>query len=149
MTYNQEIQLFRDIAADHKQIKTFGSGEEWEMNTVTQEVYLKAGVLYPLLYAVPIQTITTENTIETTFMLICCGKVFKDKTNEDEVLSDCRSILIDIHKILREHEDVNVVSNNPMIQFKEDYGDWVAGWRQEVVLQSDLNNNPCDMPYES
>jgi hypothetical protein len=142
MTYNQEIQLFRDIVTNHKQLRSFGTGEEWELNGT-----IKAGFQNYTLYAVPIEANTTENTIQTTFMLICCGVAFKDKSNEDEIVSDCRSILIDIHKIIKEHDDFDISSTNPMIPFKEEYGDWMAGWRQEIILESSLNNNPCDMPH--
>jgi len=143
MTYNEIITLLQDITASHKQLKTFGNGEEWEANGM-----LKPGILYPILYAVPVSSTFAENVVTRSFELICFSQVKKDKSNENEVLSDTELIMYDVIKILKnESDDYNVVNDPVLTPFKEDYGDWTAGWRGEVVIETDLNNNFCDIPY--
>ena len=142
MTYNDEIQYFQDFSAGHDQIKTFGTGEEWE-----KEGILKQGILYPIIYFIPIDSTTTENTKVRRFKVACFGKVKKDKTDEQEILSDTEQILDDLVKDLRyNQDDLELIGDPVWMPFKEEYGDFCAGWDGEITIQSQFNNNNCDKP---
>ena len=30
--------------------------------------------------------------------------------------------------------------------FKEEFGDWMAGWNAEIIIVTDFDNNPCNIP---
>lgn len=144
MTYNEVIELFQSIATAHKQIKSFGTGELWEV-----EGTIKPGIIYPMFYAVPTQTVYQENIVVRSFTLLAFGQVKKDKTDEQEILSDCELILHDIAKILRyESEDYNLIGDPTMFPFKEDFGDWCTGWRMDIQLETNASNNYCDVPKD-
>ena len=142
MTYNQVIKIFEDWANNHLLVKTFGNGEEWEVNGT-----LKAGLLYPMFYAIPVSSQTFENTINRTFKIVCFGQVKKDKSNENEVISDTESIIHDFVKYLKyDSDDFELVGDPSMTPFKEDFGDFCAGWESEIIIQTNFANNQCDSP---
>ena len=142
ITYNNIITLFNNIAVAHKQLKDFGTGESWEV-----EGHIKPGIIYPLLWVIPISSQTTSNTQERTFTLLVMGQVKKDKSDEQEILSDCELILNDVIKIFRnESDNYDLIGEPILFPFKEDFGDWITGWRADVQIQTDLNNNYCDIP---
>jgi hypothetical protein len=142
MTYNQIITLLNNIAVAHKQLKSFATGELWEV-----EGNIKPGIIYPMLFAVPVTSITTTNSKLRTFTLLVFGQVKKGKSDEQEILSDCESILDDIIKILlNESNDYDLIGDPVLNPFKEDLGDWCAGWRADIQIETHFNNNYCDIP---
>lgn len=142
MTFNEEIQLLSDIATAHLQVHSFEWGELWEV-----EGKIKPGIIYPMLYANPISSTMTEQTVSRVYNLMVFGQVMKDKSNEKAVMSNAELILQDVIKILRnESNDYEVIDDPVLFPFKEDLGDWVAGWRAEVEIQSDGRSNYCDVP---
>lgn len=142
MTYNQLIQLFSDIADAHQFIKSFGHGEAWEINSNdTFNDYV--------LWAIPVDSTTAEQTKTRTFTILVFRKVDKAKKYETDILSNCEQILDDIIKTLRYESDDYEVTNEPvLVPFKEEFGDWCAGWRADVSILSDFNNNYCDIPSD-
>lgn len=142
MTYNQIITLFEDWVDGHGQLKTYGNGEEWEAEGI-----LKAGIVYPIFYTVPISSQTFENTVQRTFKVICFGQVKKDKTNENEVISDTESIIQDFIKFLKyDSVDIDLIGEPTVTPFKESFGDWCAGWEGDIVIETVFTNNNCDSP---
>lgn len=142
MTYNNTIQLFDNIATAHKQINTFGTGELWEVNGI-----IKPELKGFILWVAPVNTTITDQTTIRTFTVLVMNIVKKDKSDEQEVLSDSEQILIDIIKIFRnEDEAYELVGDPTLFPFKEDFGDWLTGYRTDLVIQTDFNNNYCDLP---
>jgi hypothetical protein len=142
MTYNQILADIEAWANNHLQIQTFGNGEEWEVNGT-----IKAGTLYPIFFAVPVSSQTFENTIQRTFRVFCFGQVKKDKTNENEILSDTESIVHDFVKYLKyDNDDIGIIGDPSMTPFKEDFGDFCAGWECELIIETNFANGQCDAP---
>lgn len=142
MTFNEQINLFDDIATAHLQIHSFAWGELWEV-----EGNVKPGIVYPMLYANPVSSLMPEQTVSRTWNLMVFGQVMKDKSNEQAVMSNAELILQDVIKILRnESDDYEVIGDPIMFPFKEDLGDFVAGWRADVEIQSNGRSNYCDVP---
>lgn len=145
MTFNQMITLFSDISVAHKQLKSFDWGELWEV-----EGKIKPGIIYPMLYVNPVSSTMGEQTVNRTFTIMVFAQVMKDKSNEQDILSDTELILQDVVKILRnESDDYEVVADPQMFPFKEDLGDWVAGWRVDVEILTNGRSNYCDVPKET
>lgn len=144
MTYNQIITLFRGIASASKYIHTFGTGELWEIDGI-----IKPGIKYPLLWCEPLSSEIQEQIQIRTFRFICMDVVNKDKSNEQEVLSDTELGLEDLIKVLRMESDDYTLINNPTLEpFKEEFGDWCAGWRAEFQIELNFNSNDCDISSE-
>lgn len=140
MTYNQIITLFTNIATAHKQIKSFGHGEAWEINS--DDVFKDY-----ILWVIPIDSTTNENTKVRTFTLLAFKKVKQDKSDETYILSDCEQIIDDVIKIiLNNSNDYNLVNTPTQFPFKEEFGDWCAGWRTDIQIETDFDNNYCDIP---
>ena len=144
MTYNQIITLFRGIASASKYIHTFGTGELWEIDGI-----IKPGIKYPLLWCEPISSEIQEQVKLLTFRFICMDVVNKDKSNEQDVLSDTQLGLEDLIKVLRMESDDYTLVNNPTLEpFKEEFSDWCAGWRAEFQIELNFNSNDCDISSE-
>lgn len=143
MTYNQVITLLKNIAEAHQFIKSFGHGEAWEINSNdTFKDYV--------LWVIPIDSSTLENTKNRTFTILVFRRVDKAKLFETEILSNCEQILDDVIRILRNHSnDFNLIGNPIEFPFKEEFGDWCAGWRADLVIETNFANNYCDIPSET
>lgn len=145
MTYNQIITLFRGITNSSKLINSFGTGELWEI-----EGNIKPGTRYPLIWVVPVSATVTNQTVNRTFTFLCMDMVNKDKSNEQEVLSDTELGLQDFIKVLRMESDSYTLLNEPtMFPFIEEFGDWCAGWRVDFEIETDFNSNDCDTTFEN
>jgi hypothetical protein len=140
MTYLQLITLFNNIANAHYFIKSFGHGEAWEINeSVNYKDYV--------LWVVPLESTTGQQVKIRTFTLLVFKQVKKDESDETYILSDCERILDDIIRIFRnESTDYDVIGDPVLFPFKEEFGDWVAGWRADVQIETQFKNNYCDIP---
>lgn len=125
-------------------IKGFGFGTMFEINTD-----MKPGLKYYLLWVIPLDSITTEQTKQRRFSLLMLGIVKKDESNRDEVWSDTEQCMDDVIKILRnESDDYELVGDPQLNPVTEQHGDWVTGWQTEVVIQTAFNSNYCDIPSD-
>lgn len=141
-TVNNIISFFQNIVTKHYQLNDFGFGNIFEINGE-----IKPGFRYNLLWLVPMDSITTEQTKQRRFLVIVVGLVKKDMSNRDEVWSDCEQILDDVIKILRYDNDDYTLIGEPILNpVSEKHGDWVTGWQTEVVIETDFNSNYCDIP---
>lgn len=142
MTLNNIKGLFENIASSHYNIEGFGFGNIFEINGE-----IKPGLTFPLLWLVPRSATTTENTQQRSLGLMIVDRVKKDKSNRDEVWSDTEQTINDVIKILKnESDDYNLVNEPEITYFDEQHADWVAGCQVDIVLESDFNNNYCDIP---
>lgn len=142
MTVNNVVSLFENIASAHYNIHGFGFGNIFEINGE-----IKPGLTYPLLWVVPVDSTTTENTQQRRFLLLVVSLVKKDLSNRNEVWSDCEQTLNDVIKILKnESDDYNLIGDPVLTPVAEKHGDWLTGWQADIVLETDFNNNYCDIP---
>lgn len=141
MTYNNIINNLKAYCTANEQIKTFGTGEEWEAEGI-----LKPGIIYPIFYAIPIDSTNGLQTKQRKFNFICFDIVAKDKSNEQDVLSDTEQILDDIIRYIQNNDDIGLIGEPVLIPFKEKYGDFCAGWATEVIIETEFNSNDCQIP---
>lgn len=146
MTFNEVLKIFTDIADVHLQIKgNYGIGQEHEINGA-----LETTRTYPMLWIIPIDSITREQTKERTFELLCFDLVHKDESNENEVLSDTEQILDDfIKKVQNDSDDYLIVGDPQMFPYTEKYQDDVSGWRTLITVETaHYIHQACDVPVE-
>jgi hypothetical protein len=145
MTLNNSKALFQNIATAHYNLNGFGFGRLFEVNGE-----IKPGITYRCLWVVPISTVVTDQTVQRTFNVMVLDLVKKDKSNRDEVWSDCEQDLNDVIKILRnESDDYELIGEPELNPIDEAHGDWLAGYGTTLTVQSDFNNNYCDIPSAS
>lgn len=144
MTLNNIKDLFRNIVSSHYMLKGFGFGPEYEING-----QMKPGIQYYLLWVSPIDSVTTAQTKQRKFSLMVVGLVKKDESNRDEVWSDTEQCLDDVIKILRlESDDYTLIGDPVATPGTLETGDGVSGWHTEIVIETDLNSNYCDIPSD-
>lgn len=144
-TYNQVVQLLNDIATNHYQIHSFGDGDTWE----TMESNIAAHKKFPLMWVRPISA-----SIEFPFDSIRMGiavmdLVNTDESNENEVLSDTLSILLDIKALLSTPSYTSVFTvgkSASLTPFTERYSAKVTGWAMEVDVKVLWNKDRCAIP---
>lgn len=145
LTVNNLNTLFSNIATAHKQINSYGFGEVWEI-----EEAMNKDITFPMLWVVPLNSVTGEQVQTRTFRFLLFDNVSKQNTDNNyciEVWSDTELILNDIIKILRKESDTyNVIGEPSLEPFKEEFSDWCTGWRADVTIETDLNSNYCDVP---
>ena len=142
MTLNQQKQLFQNIATAHHMIRGFGFGNLFEQNG-----NVKDGLEYNLLWVVPTGSTVTEQTVIRTYNILVLGKVEKDKSNRDEVWSDCEKIASDIVKIFRnETDEYNILGEPQFEPIDEQHADWLAGYGGIVTIETEFASNYCDIP---
>jgi len=146
LSYNQINELFNQIAISHYQIKRFGSGELSEADI---NKFISENQEYPVLWMTPVSVTTNSNVLLYNLNLLVFDLVNKDKNNEQEVLSDCLQIALDVVRILRYgNQEFNIITDPNISPFAGRYSDWVAGWSLELELEVDIQSNNCDIPYE-
>jgi len=144
MNFNSVIDLLENISNAHKQIKSFGSGELWDIEGNT-----KSKAIYPELWAIPQSTVTKLQTQEYTIRLLCYDLANTDLSNTDDVQSDTLQILTDFIKVLRNASDQYTLVGNPnAIPFAERFNDSVWGWYMDVVIEVHFPMNFCDLPLD-
>ena len=144
MTLNQQIQLFQNIATAHDMIADFGFGNLFEQNGS-----VKDGLKYNLLWVVPTGSTVTEQTVIRTYNILVLGKVEKDKSNRNEVWSDCEKIASDIVKIFRNENDGYDILGEPQFEpIDEQHADWLAGYGGTITIETEFASNYCDIPMQ-
>ncbi len=108
----------------------------------------RKGLLYPLFFAIPEDSTDLIQTKQRRFSIRCFDIVKKDKSNEQEVLSDTEQDLDDFIRYCRNTDDFLLINEPVMTPFKESYGDWCAGWACEVIIETDFNSMDCDIPLD-
>jgi len=142
ITYNQIIEVFREVGDKHLQINHFGHGMIEDVNTFQQ-----SDDKFPVLWVTPQSTRIQENSTIYRMRIL----VFDiDKTNDDyrtEILSDTLLILEDVVKYLRNQDvDYGVLQTQNCIPFVQKFVDYCAGWYCDIEIETASNNNPCNIP---
>lgn len=148
-TYNNIVADLQQIAADHKQIKFFGTGELWEVNGDP-----KNSGEYAQLWMVPVSATLSPQTMTYQIRLLCFDLVNKGEDNENDVLSDTLQILADVVRIFRYRADNGDIDEysvpfDPFMEpFTERFADDVAGWSGIVQVEVPLYSNDCNIPED-
>jgi hypothetical protein len=151
VSYNQVIKQLNDFATNHKQVKSFGNGDLWE---VVQHDQL-TNFNYPLLWVVDQAASMGDGDFTWNFQVIVMDIVRKDESNENEVKSDCVQILIDLvayfEQLNNELNNVNwnqvqLVRSGSVEMFTERFEDELSGASIQLGLRFPQNYNYCEVP---
>ena len=151
LSYNQVIKQLNDFADAHKQIKSFGNGNLWEVVQHNQLTNFN----YPLMWINDQPASMGNGDFTWNFQVLIMDIVRKDETNENEVKSDCVQILIDL---IAYFEQLNTTNNNvnfnqvqlirsgSVEMFTERFEDELSGATLQLGLRFPQNYNFCEIP---
>lgn len=142
MTYNNIIDVFKDIAANDPFIKRFGSGEITE-----GALEASNSGLYPLLWVVPQSALMTENTLDYTFRVLVFEQDDTDDSKQQLILSNDLQIIIDIIKRFKYEldDDVSISGSQTLVPFSHRFVDYCTGWYSDMTITTPLDNSPCSI----
>ena len=137
-----EIIAFYDA---HLQVKKVGSDfKEQLFNFATKDEK------YPIVYIVPVDAITTENTNDFNLEIYCFDIIQKDRANINVILSDCHQILMDLYlnyTFNNDDRDFDVVGFPSLIPLNNDLLDYAAGWLMTITFTMDSWTD-CQIPKQ-
>ncbi len=141
-SYLQIIKDFEAFAENHKQIESFGYGDE---HLITNDIETKVEPLYPRIYFVPERTRLNQNYLNITWKVIVVDKLEDDLSNQVEVLSDTLEIVKDFYAkaYLSDYDVEWNAMLEPMLENTETI---LAGWTLTVSIQQKFDYNRCVLP---
>lgn len=143
MTHNQYIKLFNDLATNHRDINSFGSGDLWEY------MANESNVVLPVTMWVIIQPNAVVGGIDSVkYSVVIMDAVDKDEDNEDEVVSDTLRIAKDILAILKQpyyEEFFQIEKNVTFDNFTERFDSEMTGWQFDLIFKQPFTYNGCQV----
>lgn len=148
LTLNQVLLRIKTIAEAHNQVRSYQNGEISELFNDKTTKY----VAVALQYVIGNVNIGGHQ-VTTNFSLMVCDlvNVSKDtRTNEDDVLSDTFSILMDLITQLNHpnYNDWRLSLSNNASAFVQRGGDMYAGWTIEFSISWIFPQNICEVPTD-
>lgn len=140
-TLNNIIGMFGTIAAEHKQINSFGYGPDFDINVDSP--------VMPLMYVVPIDSVIHTHTIDLRYDVYVVDLVNKDDSNRNDVHSDSYQTLLDINAFLQKNliwDSINVNKDADIIPLWEKFDDELVGHKMRLKVQLEWDGNVCDIP---
>lgn len=149
-TYNQIIKTINDLAEAHKQINRWGNGSLNQIlhsNTEEQD-------LYPVLFTVDRQHRSTDNSFLWNFSIFLLDRVYKERSNENEVKSDLIQIGWDIIALMEDPSFFGADGDSyydrqqgfTMDVAPEIFQDRVTGVRLDFTIRQAYDFNKCVTP---
>jgi len=160
MTYQELINAFKQFAADHKQIKSWGYGQ---ISDIEHPIDPATGQLksrdYPYLFLNPTNHTFTQGTVTYRFNAIAMQLTDDridaiDFSGVDSVIkaqSDAQQILADFLAWLEytDQIDSQVVRTTQLTPFRERFNDTVAGMTASIEIQLRNSLDLCDAPIKT
>lgn len=151
---NQIIDIFKDLATRHFQIKSYGFGDLWEVGSA-QLLYNESGnpnkITYPLMWVTPQDTRVEKGDSFTTYKILFGDLVKKGELNENDVLSDQDLIAHDIVSLLNDpvYTSHFVVSPTATIEpFTEKLDDEITGVVLTLTIKRHNLRDRCSVPID-
>tara|TARA_R110000824_G_scaffold117811_2_gene269837 strand:+ start:209 stop:742 length:534 start_codon:yes stop_codon:yes gene_type:complete len=164
-TYNNVINSLKKLGAEHEQIATTTTGDIYDIDLSNTDI------LFPLFHINPVSVATGESELTYNFQLFLCDLVSEKKdwtpanilsannlSNEQEVLSSCLQVCVDIIGIMRHSKwqaqgaldiDAPVYFTEgefTLEPFTERFDNLLTGWVFSIgiVVQNDFQT--CTIP---
>ena len=166
-TYNNAINTLKNLGKEHQQIATTKTGDIYDIDLSTQ-------TLFPLLHINPVNVTTGQSQLTYNFQLFVMDLVSEKKdwteaniqsadylSNEQEVLSSCLQICVDIIGMMRHSKwqgagelDINdpvyfTDGDFTLEPFQERFDNLLTGWVFSIgiVVQNDFQT--CVIPVDN
>jgi hypothetical protein len=150
ITYKQILKVFENIAQRHYMLNSFFVGKDEDLQESTE-------LSYPMLQVYPVNTNLTINeqgeykTKQFSFDIKVLDLLLEDKTNRDDVISNCDRILSDVVNEINQNPYfinsnfalINDVGAEPLEEFEDDF---LAGVSAQISFKSINTNTFCGLP---
>jgi hypothetical protein len=152
-TKNQVITQLRKLAESHLQIRGFGYGDRWELETaMTKDDGTSIGLAHPLkqpfMWVTPIIARVNDGSLYYDFEVIVGDLVKKDESNELDVESDTLLICLDIlSKFDDQSYDWSLSKQSSLQPFTEKWDSEFTGHIMNVSLEFMFNYDYCQVPF--
>ena len=145
LSYNQLFNTFETIANNHAMIQRFGKGQIYDIET-----FIGNNSLYPVMWVAPVSVTIDDQILTYTLNLLIFDLLQKDKSNENDVLSDTLRTMVDVCKELRfNYVDLEISGPFEATPFTEEFSDFVTGHRIEIEIITSIEDNMCgDSPQK-
>lgn len=149
-THIQAIDLFKQVAVKHLQIRSMGAGDYPEIGAEKLILAYNPNninmLIYPLLWVVPtgIQIETSESILK--YAVLCMDLVNDTPNNLQDVLNDTMLILHDVNAVLQAPdimENYALGKSTALKPFTDSRDDAVAGWEMEVSFRVRYLRDRC------
>ena len=168
-TFNNCIDTLKQLGIEHQQINTTTTGDIWKIDM--------NATLFPLLHINPVNVTTGQSTLTYNFQLFVMDAVSQkddwteanlqsadNLSNEQEVLSQCLQVCVDIIGIMRHSKWQSADASNPLDiddpvyftegefslePFTERFDNLLTGWVFSIgiVVQNDFQT--CFIPMDN
>ena len=151
---NQIIDIFKDIATRHQQVKSMGFGDLWEIGSA-KLLYNISGdenkVTYPLMWVTPQNTSVNKGDSVTTYKILFADLVKQGEDNENEVISDQDLIAHDVLALLTDHVYTShfILDNSATLEYiTEKLDDQISGVILTLSMKRKNLRDRCSVPVE-
>ena len=107
----------------------------------------------PTIYIVPgLTTVPRDGVFQLNFQLICMDALLPDKSNLEDLLSDCHGILVDIYSKLLyidNNDTWSIQTGTTFTPFQERTKDYLAGYTMSLNILTFQSNCLTDLPFNS
>lgn len=153
LTKNQVVTQLKTLANNHLQIRGFGYGDRWELETaMTQTDGTDKGLAQPqkqpFMWVTPIVARVSDSSLFYDFEIIVGDLVKKDESDELEVESDTLLICLDVlSKLDDEDYDWSLSKQSNLQPFTEKWDSEFTGHIMNVSLEFMFNYDYCQVPF--
>lgn len=153
LTKNQVVTQLKTLASNHLQIRGFGYGDRWELETaMTKTDGTNNGLAQPekqpFMWVTPIIARVNDGSLYYDFEVIVGDLVKKDESDELEVESDTLLICLDIlSKLDDEDYDWSLSKQSNLQPFTEKWDSEFTGHIMNVSLEFMFNYDYCQVPF--
>ena len=160
-SHNQIIGLLTRMAQAHKQIKSFGFGDDFDITNAPllydTDSNANQNPSHVLLWGVLKSSLlnnsnpATAAELQTVYTLIVCDKVQPNDSNRDEIMSDTQQICLDLIAMFQSGAYDNYFYVNktaaltPFSGLKET-DDGSIGWTFDLVIRQPYTSDYCAVP---
>lgn len=147
-TLNQILDLIKTTSENHTQVNKFLFSRDWDFETEGQ-------VVYPLVGCALVNpAVRTKNMIVYDFTIFVADLVHKDRSNEQEVLSDTIQIAVDLESYIAQgfyDLDINInrEQSTSFTPFTEKWDSEVSGWSFNLKIEVPSINDSCQIPVRN
>lgn len=139
LSYNDIIDILKDLAQRHYQLNTFFLGRDWELEN-NQDIVYPLMQIYPSNARMPITIGGDYKTVEINLVCKIVDLVAQGEANEKDVHSDTLRIAQDVVNSLNQHpfyirSNVALIGDIVFSNLEEYEDDFAAGWSFNLNLR--------------
>lgn len=137
-------KVFSQFVAADPNLTQYGFGQLYNQNGI-----VKTEQRYPGMWVNPVKTEyqNEQYTINRTYQILIYDILASDRSNENQVISDCEELAFRLCRFLMNKSDTFLILGTPVITpFSDKFLDDVSGQIIDVVVQFNGESSDCNDP---